>query len=105
MSDHHGRVRRLSLVAIPGYYVAYGLLASMSGANSSGSSGYGGGSADGTVTWSVTELAPAWFTFSTGLLRVLFLAAAAIANVAVLGDVRARARSHSQDERSRAVGT
>jgi hypothetical protein len=95
-----------SLVALPSYYLTYGLLAWITGANSETSSGYGGGSADGSVTWSVVMGGPpAWLTLTSGLLGVLALTAAAVTNAAVLQAIRERRQVQSQDERSRAVGT
>lgn len=68
----------MSLVALPAYYVAYGLLAQVPGANPSTSSTSASG-----------DLAP-WFAVTSDVLGVLALTAAALLNVAILVSVTAR---------------
>ena len=71
-----------SVVALPAYYLAYGLLAQLPGANPSTSSGSGSVSSDGTVTSTTSTGMPAeWFTTITPIIGVGALVAAAIANV------------------------
>ncbi len=80
-----------SLVAVPGYYLAYGLLALVPGANPSSSSGSGGVAADGTVLSSTITGSPAgWFTLTTHLLGILALVVAAWLDVLLVRTVRAR---------------
>ena len=74
-----------SLVAMPSYYLAYGLLALVPGANPSSASGSGSARADGhAITEVVTGDPAAWFTVVTSLLGVVVLAAAAVVNVLLL---------------------
>jgi hypothetical protein len=70
------------LAALVAYYLAYGLLALVPGANASTSSGSGGVSADGTVVSSTSssDLAT-WFAVLTPVLAVLLVAVAAWVNV------------------------
>ncbi|MCX6459954.1 MAG: hypothetical protein NTZ03_06555 [Actinobacteria bacterium] len=71
-----------SVVALPAYYLAYGLLAQLPGANPSSSSGSGSVSSDGAVTSTTSTGMPAeWFTTITPIIGVGALVAAAIANV------------------------
>ena len=80
-----------SLIAAPGYYVLFGLLALVPGANPSTSSGTGTGAADGTAISSVSSGLPAhWFTVSTVVLGIVVLAAAAILNVLLARTLMAR---------------
>ena len=73
-----------SIVAVPGYYLAYGLLALVPGANPSSSSGSGGCSPGVGCHESATgELAP-WFAITTDVIGVLALTAAALLNVVFL---------------------
>lgn len=82
-----------SIVAVPCYYLAYGLLALVPGANPSGSSGSGTVAPDGRVLTSVSSGAPAaWFTIATIVIGILALALAALANVLVLQSLAARRR-------------
>lgn len=73
-----------SLVALPGYYLAYGLLALVPGANPSTSTGSGRSVPGGGTVTSATGNPAAWFTTSTHLLGILALAAAAVVNVLLL---------------------
>jgi len=86
-----------SLLLVPAYYVAYGLLALVPGANPSSSSGSGSGAGGGSaVTQVVTGEPAAWFTVTTSVLGVVMLVAAAVANVVVLQRLSARRRSASR---------
>jgi hypothetical protein len=80
-----------SLVALPGYYLLYAVLALIPGANPSSNSGGETVSADGTVISSTsTGLPSAWFLNSTQVLGVLALTAAAVLNVLLVRMVLAR---------------
>ncbi|MEO5608554.1 MAG: hypothetical protein ABIQ61_10300 [Ornithinibacter sp.] len=82
-----------SLVALPSYYLAYGLLALLPGANPSSSTGSGSVDASGSVLSSVTTGLPAtWFTITTAVLGTLALALAAIVNVLLVQVVAAHRR-------------
>lgn len=86
-----------SALAVPGYYVAYGLLALVPGANPSSNNGSSSSNADGVTVTSVTTGAPAaWFTITTTVLGILALTGAAVVNVLVLRAVAAR--RHRQRE-------
>lgn len=82
-----------SLVTVPCYYVAYGLLALIPGANPSSSSGSETFAPDGRLLSSVsTGMPAAWFTITTFVLGILALAAAAFLNVLLLRVLAARRR-------------
>ncbi len=82
-----------SIVAVPCYYVAYGLLALVPGANPSSSSGSGTVAPDGRVLTTVSSGAPAaWFTIATIILGILALTLAALVNVLLLQLLAARRR-------------
>ena len=71
-----------SIVALPGYYLVYGLLALVTGANPSSSSGSGSGSsAGGSSTTVTTDDMDTWFAVTTHVLGVLALTVAAAVNV------------------------
>jgi hypothetical protein len=71
-----------SLIALPCYYLAYGLLALFPGASPSSASGFGTAAADGTTSSSSsTGSAAGWFTATTHALGIIALTAAAILNV------------------------
>jgi len=79
-----------SIVAVPGYYLAYGLLALLPGANPSSGSGSGGCSPGAGCHESTSgDLAP-WFSVTTDLVGVLALTAAALLNVLLLRKVAHR---------------
>jgi len=83
----------LSFVAMPGYYLAVGLLALIPGANPSSSTGSVTVAPDGS-TISVTTGAPAaWFMLTTSLLGILALNLAACLNVLVFRALLARKRA------------
>jgi hypothetical protein len=82
-----------SLVAVPCYYVVYGLLALLSGANPSSSSGSGTVAPDGSTVSSVTTGAPsALFTTTTHVLGILALTVAAILNILIVRTLLTRRR-------------
>ncbi|MGZ4482739.1 MAG: hypothetical protein ACXVXE_08880 [Nocardioidaceae bacterium] len=80
-----------SLLALPGYYLAYGLLALVPGANPSAGTGSGRSLPGGGTVTTVTGTPAAWFTTTTHLLGILALAAAAVVNVLLLRHLAARA--------------
>ena len=68
-------------IALIGFYLAYGILAQVPGANPD--VGRGGSHCDGAgvcTTWSTGDLAP-WFQFTTDAIGVGLLTVAAIANL------------------------
>jgi hypothetical protein len=83
----------LSFVTVPCYYIVYGLLALIPGANPSSNSGSVGVAADGHTLPSVnTGMPAAWFTTTTHLIGILALTVAAILNVLLLQALAARRR-------------
>lgn len=82
-----------SMVAVPCYYFAYGVLALVPGANPSSSSGFETVAADGTITSVVTGMPAGWFTITTFVLGILALTVAAIVNVLLLRTLAARKRA------------
>src|SRR5665647_1710055 len=84
-----------SFVALPCYYLAYGLLALIPGANPSSSSGSATFAPDGRMLTSVsTGMPAAWFTITTFVLGILTLTVAAFVNVLLLRALAARRRSN-----------
>ncbi len=82
-----------SLIAVPGYYVLYGLLSVFAGASPDSSSGSGTVAPDGSASSTVSTGADAaWFTTTTHALGIIALTAAAILNVLLLGVLIARRR-------------
>ena len=84
-----------SIVAVPCYYLVYGLLALVTGANPSSNSGSGSGSAagpGGTGTTVTTDDTATWFAVTTHVLGVLALVAAAALNVLLVQAVRSGRR-------------
>jgi hypothetical protein len=82
-----------SIVAVPCYYLVYGLLALVTGANPSSSSGSGSGSsAGGPSTTVTTDDTATWFAVTTHVLGVLALAVAAVINVLLVQAVLSRRR-------------
>ncbi|MEI2732181.1 MAG: hypothetical protein V9G08_09325 [Dermatophilaceae bacterium] len=79
-----------SALAVPAYYLAYGLLALVPGANPSISTGSGTCSAAGACTVTVTGQLASWFVVASALIGILALLAAAVANVALLRRLTAR---------------
>src|SRR5665647_2753692 len=82
-----------SIVAVPCYYLVYGFLALIPGANPSSSTGSGTSAVDGSTLASVTTGTPAaWFTLTTHVVGILALTAAAFLNVLLLRALSARRR-------------
>ncbi len=73
-----------SLLSMPLYYLAYGLLALVPGANPSSASGSASSTADGVVTSHTTGDAATWFTATAHVAGVLLLAAGAVADVVLV---------------------
>lgn len=83
-----------SIVALPLYYLAYGFLALIPGANPSSSSGFATFAPDGSMLTSIsTGMPAAWFTITTFILGILALTVAALVNVLLLRALAARSRS------------
>ncbi len=86
-----------SIVALPCYYLAYGFLALIPGANPSSSSGSATFAPDGRMLTSVsTGMPAAWFTITTPVLGILALTVAAFVNVLLLRALAARRRSNER---------
>jgi hypothetical protein len=85
-----------SVVAVPAYYMLFGLLAQVPGANPSHSSGSGICTSNGDCHLSTTGDAATWFTHATDLAGILALTAAAIVNVFLLDRVIAARRNQGQ---------
>jgi hypothetical protein len=84
-----------SMVAVPCYYLAYGFLALIPGANPSSNSGSVTFAPDGRMLASVrTGMPAAWFTITTLVLGIVALAVAAFVNVLLLRALAARRRSN-----------
>jgi hypothetical protein len=82
-----------SLVMLPAYYLAYGLLALVPGANPSSGSGSGSASAGGRAITEVATGDPAvWFSVVTSVLGVVALGLAAVLDVVLLQRIAARRR-------------
>ena len=84
-----------SLVALPCYYVAYGVLALVPGANPSSSTGSGTTGVDGTTITTTTGTPAAWFTITTHVLGVLALTLAAVVDVLLVRALVARRRDRT----------
>jgi hypothetical protein len=89
--------------AVPAYYVVYGLLALVPGANPSSSTGSASCTPDGRCQTSTTGDASTWFTLATDATGILALTAAALVNVVVLRSLiaahRARVRTPGTADR------
>ncbi|MGZ4610943.1 MAG: hypothetical protein ACXV4A_10200 [Actinomycetes bacterium] len=83
-----------SMVALPCYYVAFGLLALIPGANPSSSTGSGTSAADGS-TLVTTGTPAAWFTLSTHVVGILALTVAALLDVVLVRALAARRHARS----------
>ncbi len=82
-----------SVVALPGYYLAYGLLALIPGANPSNGSGSASVDAGGhLVSSAVGGTQAAWFTIATLVLGVVLLTAGAVVDVLLVRALAARRR-------------
>jgi hypothetical protein len=90
-----------SVPAVIGFYVAYGLLAQLPGANPSSSSGGSACSSSGVCRGSVTGDAATWFLLTTDVIGILALTVAALVNVAILRGLRARHRDRALSEEPR----
>jgi hypothetical protein len=91
-----------SVPAVIGYYVVYGLLAQVPGANPDSSSGSMSCTPDGACHGSSTGDAATWFGLATDTAGILALTAAALINVALLTAIRRRLRgSASASDRTR----
>ena len=87
-----------SIVTLPGYYLAYGLLALIPGANPSSSSGSASVDAGGhLVSPAVGGTQAAWFTTTTLVLGVVLLTAGAVVNVLIVRALAARRRRRVAD--------
>ena len=82
----------LSAVAVPAFYVVYGLLALVPGANPSSSTGSASCAPDGDCHVSTTGDPAAWFTLATEAVGILALTAAALLNAVVLQNLIAARR-------------
>jgi hypothetical protein len=76
--------------ALVGYYVAYGVLALVPGANPDTNSGSATCSPNGDCQVSTTGDLATWFAISTDVIAVLLLTAAAVGNVVLLRLVTTR---------------
>jgi hypothetical protein len=86
-----------SIVAVPGFYLAFGLLALVPGANPSSTGGSGGCTPGGVCHESTSgDLAP-WFAVTTDVIGVLALVGAALLNVLLLRMVRRRRQPVDDD--------
>lgn len=80
-----------SIAAVPCYYISYGFLALIPGANPSSSSGSVTTAPDGRTLISVsTGMPAAWFTITTFVLGTLALTVAALVNVLLFRALAAR---------------
>jgi hypothetical protein len=86
----------LSVAAVPAYYIAYGLLAQLPGANSSSSTGSSSCTAAGECHSSSTGDVAAWFALTTDIVGVLALATAAVLNVVVFRSLCVARRTRTQ---------
>ncbi len=82
-----------SVTAMPGFYVAYGLLALIPGANPSRASGTSTCTVAGVCTSSSSGDPAQWFLLSADLLGIVALTAAAVLNVVVVGWLAGRHQS------------
>ena len=82
-----------SIVLVPCYYLGYGFLALIPGANPSSNSGSETFAPDGRMLTSVsTGMPAAWFTITTAVLGILALTIAAFVNVLLFRALAARRR-------------
>jgi hypothetical protein len=82
----------MGLVALPAFYVVYGLLAQIPGANPGTSTGSAACGSNDDCQVSTTGDLATWFAVTTGLLGVLALTAAALVNVSIFGRLIAALR-------------
>jgi hypothetical protein len=81
-----------SVAATIGYYVIYGLLAMLPGANLSSSSGAGSCSSGGDCHTGAAGDPAAWFTVTTDVIAVLALTGAALLNLVLYRKLAERRR-------------
>lgn len=81
-----------SVIALPGYYLVYGLLAAVTNANPSDASGSTSCTADGDCTGSTSGDPAVWFQVTTELLGILALTCAAVLNAFLLYRIAERRR-------------
>ncbi len=81
-----------SAIALPGYYLLYGLLAYVTNANPSGASGSTSCTVGGDCSSSSSGDPAIWFQITTDVLGILALTCAAILNVFVLRRILQRRR-------------
>jgi len=83
-----------SVAAVIGYYVVYGLLAQVPGANPDSASGSASCTPNGECHGSSTGDLATWFALTTDLVGILALVVSALVNVAVVGGIlRGRPRA------------
>jgi hypothetical protein len=87
-----------SVIALPAYYLVYGLLALLPGANPSEASGSFSCTPAGECTGSESPGLATWFAATADVVGILALVAAAFANVWLLGRVLAVSRSRGAVE-------
>lgn len=85
-----------SIVAFPGYYIAYGLLAQVPGANPSHGSGSASCDANGVCDEVTTGDPASWFTLTTGVIGASALIAAGVLNLVLLQRVVAARRIRAE---------
>jgi len=81
-----------SVIAVPAYYVVYGLLALVPGASPSRGTGSGSCTPTGKCQGSTTGDLAAWFTIATEVIGILALTAAGLMNVIAVRSLIARRR-------------
>lgn len=87
----------VGILAVPGFYLAYGLLAQVPGADPSSATGSGGCSPSGDCYATTTGDPAQWFVITTDAIGVLALTAAALLNVVLLR-MRTRHRRPVDDD-------
>jgi hypothetical protein len=76
-----------SVAAVIGYYLVYGLLAQVPGANPDSGSGYGSCTAAGECQGSSSGDLATWFALTTDIVGILALVVSALLNVAIVGGI------------------
>ena len=84
-----------SAIAVPAYYLVYGLLALVPGANPSRGTGSGSCTPAGECQGSTTGDLAAWFAIATEVLGILALTAAGLLNVIAVRSVVTRRRTRT----------
>jgi len=79
--------------ALVGYYIVYGLLSQVAGANPDIATSYGWCTSDGVCQSSTTGEPADWFMQAMDLIGVLAMAGAAVLNVVLLRILMARRRA------------